>query len=149
MASDSTTMNYVPHCTILFTKTLYCTYTVSPLYDVLDHTNHTFSESLSSGGDNDQDKLRSRISIMAIHPKFSTNKFPQQLSSKHFPLKLIFHMSTHSLNIWVSPSLLGLVYILNSKCQVDKFNLKFRSVFLWEVEQSILKETNKVSAGML
>ena len=49
-------MNYVPHCTILFTKTLYCTYTVSPLYDVLDHTNHTFSESLSSGDGNDQDK---------------------------------------------------------------------------------------------
>ena len=28
----------------------------SPLYDVLDQTNHVFSESLSSGDDNDQDK---------------------------------------------------------------------------------------------
>ena len=29
---------------------------LSPSYDVLDHTNHIFSESLSSGDDNDQDK---------------------------------------------------------------------------------------------
>ena len=29
---------------------------LSPPYDVLDHTNHIFSESLSSGDDNDQDK---------------------------------------------------------------------------------------------
>ena len=28
----------------------------SPSYDVLDHTNHIFSESLSSGDDNDQDE---------------------------------------------------------------------------------------------
>ena len=27
-----------------------------PLYDVLDHTNHIFSESLSSGDDNDRDE---------------------------------------------------------------------------------------------
>ena len=29
---------------------------LSPPYDVLDHTNHIFSESFSSGDDNDQDK---------------------------------------------------------------------------------------------
>ena len=29
---------------------------LSPLYDVLDHTNHIFSESLSSSDDNDQDE---------------------------------------------------------------------------------------------
>ena len=29
---------------------------LSPLYDVLDHTNHTFSESLSSGDDNARDE---------------------------------------------------------------------------------------------
>ena len=30
--------------------------TFSPLCDVLEHKNHIFSESLSSGDDNDQDK---------------------------------------------------------------------------------------------
>ena len=29
---------------------------MSPLYDVPDHTNHKFSESLLSGDDNDQDR---------------------------------------------------------------------------------------------
>ena len=29
---------------------------LSPLYDVPDHTNHIFSESLSSGYDNDRDE---------------------------------------------------------------------------------------------
>ena len=29
---------------------------LSPLYDFLDHTNHIFSESLSSGDDNDNDE---------------------------------------------------------------------------------------------
>ena len=29
---------------------------LSPLYDVLDHTNHIFSERLSSGDDNDREE---------------------------------------------------------------------------------------------
>ena len=63
----------------------------SPLYDVLDHTNHIFSESLSSGDDNDQDqdlqkdKCKDKdIKYIAFPPKFSTEHFPPKLFPQQF-----------------------------------------------------------------
>ena len=41
-------------------------------------------------------------------PKLSPKKFPRKLSANFFHPKPIFHLSTHSLNIWVS----GLLYTL-------------------------------------
>ena len=116
---------------------------LSPLYDVLDHTNYIFSESLSSSDDNDQDEdmqkdkdtqtqtntntecfqdpmyaifLKSRgfkdIWIWHLLPNFPPKNFHYKFSTKSFFLPKFFHLSTHILNIWVSHSLLGLVFHL-------------------------------------
>ena len=55
-----------------------------------------------------------------FHQTFCTNNFPSKFSTEHFPPKKnskksstkIFYLSTHSLNIWVSHYLLGIVCIL-------------------------------------
>ena len=60
---------------------------LSPSYDVLDHTNLIFSESLSSGDDNDQDG--------------NGNPYSQSDSKN-----TVFFTTPLSLNIWVSHSLL-------------------------------------------
>ena len=63
-------------------------------------------------------KLFSRPSFFRLkfppknfHQNFFAEKFPQQLSTKNFPPKVIFHLSADCLNIYVSHSLLGLVFI--------------------------------------
>ena len=50
-------------------------YHLSPLYDVLDHTNHIFSESLSSGDDNDRDKYlqKDKYKDKDTHTQTKTN----------------------------------------------------------------------------
>ena len=53
-----------------------------------------------------------KIQLQFFHKTFCTNNFPSKFSTEHFPPKQIFHLSTHSLNIWVSHYLLGLVCIL-------------------------------------
>ena len=46
---------------------------LSPLYDVPDHTNHIFSESLSSGDDNDRDKYLQKDKYKDTHTQTKTN----------------------------------------------------------------------------
>ena len=47
----------------------------SPSYDVLDHTNHIFSESLSSGDDNDRDEYlqKDKYKDKDTHTQTKTN----------------------------------------------------------------------------
>ena len=48
---------------------------LSPWYDVLDHTNHIFSESLSSGDDNDRDEYlqKDKYKDKDTHTQTKTN----------------------------------------------------------------------------
>ena len=48
---------------------------LSPLYDVLDHTNHIFSESLSSGDDNDRDEYLQKDKDTHTQTKTNTKCF--------------------------------------------------------------------------
>ena len=63
---------------------------------------------------------------------FSPNKFPPNCSTKLFPPKQIFHLSAHSLNIWVSHNLLGLVYYSYYLCCYDEGQLQcIAMLFMW------------------
>ena len=49
---------------------------LSPLYDIPDHTNHIFSESISSGDDIDRDKDLQKDKYKDTQTQTKTNKDP-------------------------------------------------------------------------
>ena len=60
---------------------------LSPPYDVLDHTNHIFSESLSSGDDNDRDEYLQKDKDTHTQTKTNTKCFQDPMYTIFFKIR--------------------------------------------------------------